>query len=224
MSDTSHLDDFDGTVRLFPLPNVVLFPGAALPLHIFEPRYRQMTADALAGDRRITMVRLREGWETEYLGLPAIYDVACVGEVLGSQRRPDGRYDLLLLGVARARILEEPATDKLYRVARVEVLRERVPPTEIEQTLAGLTEAVRTWVPDAAWEAGLSDKLGGAAPLSVACDLLAFHLPLPPDFKQELLEELDVARRAARLTEYLLAFAPANAKPPHPFPPKFSAN
>ena len=67
MDDLSFLHTFDGVTRLFPLPKVVLFPLVTLPLHIFEPRYRQMTADALAGDRLITMILLKPGYEAQYL-------------------------------------------------------------------------------------------------------------------------------------------------------------
>src|SRR3954470_16208806 len=100
---------------LFPLPNVVLFPNVFLPLHVFEPRYRQMTADALAGDRLIGMVLLRPGWEPQYEGNPPVHPVACLGRIVADQRLDDGRYNLLLKGVSRARIVEEIPTSKIYR-------------------------------------------------------------------------------------------------------------
>src|SRR4051812_14777924 len=115
--DTSPLADFGGTVRLFPLPNLVLFPQVGQPLHIFEPRYRRLTADALAGDRLIAMALLRPGWESDYEGRPAIHPVACVGKVVADQRLDDGRYNLLLRGLARARVLAEGQTDRPYRSA-----------------------------------------------------------------------------------------------------------
>ena len=83
--DLSPLSGFCGKVRLFPLPNLVLFPEVMQPLHIFEPRYRQMTADALAGDRLIALGLLRPGWEADYDGKPAIYPVACLGRVVPGQ-------------------------------------------------------------------------------------------------------------------------------------------
>src|SRR3954471_16357024 len=105
--DAFSLDDFDGIVRLFPLPNLVLFPHVAQPLHIFEPRYRQLMADALDGDRLIAMATLRPGWEEEYHKRPPIHDMVCLGKIRQEKRLPDGRYDLLLQGVCRARVLEE---------------------------------------------------------------------------------------------------------------------
>ena len=77
--DLSPLTHFAGTARLFPLPNLVLFPHVMQPLHIFEPRYREMTADALATDRLIALALLQPGWEADYDGKPAVYPVACLG-------------------------------------------------------------------------------------------------------------------------------------------------
>jgi len=74
----SSLTDYMGTARLFPLPNLVLFPQVMQPLHIFEPRYRQMTADALAGDRFLALALLKPGWEPSYSGNPDIYPIACL--------------------------------------------------------------------------------------------------------------------------------------------------
>ena len=92
---------------LFPLPNVVLFPNVFLPLHIFEPRYREMVADALAGDRMIGMVLLRPGWEHDYDGRPPVYPIGCSGVITHVERLPDGRYNIVLRGLERFRILEE---------------------------------------------------------------------------------------------------------------------
>src|SRR5438105_12477392 len=114
----------DGLIRLFPLPNLVLFPGAMQPLHIFEPRYRQMTAHALAGDRLIGMALPLPGWEKDDAGRPAIHPVACIGRIVAEQRLPDGRFNILLRGLRRMRVIEEVVQTTLYRVARVEWLDE----------------------------------------------------------------------------------------------------
>src|SRR3954470_5194925 len=94
-------------VPLFPLPNVVLFPRAVIPLHVFEERYKAMTADALRGDRRIAMALLCPGWEKSYHARPAIERVVCVGRILSAERLPDGKYNFLLQGEARAVIVAE---------------------------------------------------------------------------------------------------------------------
>src|SRR5215831_19150370 len=106
---------------IFPLPNVVLFPNVFLPLHIFEPRYREMTAEALAADRLIGMVLLRPGWEREYEGRPAVYPIGCSGVITHVERLSDGRYNIVLRGLERFRILEED-NGRAYRRAIVEPL------------------------------------------------------------------------------------------------------
>ncbi len=86
------------TIPIFPLPNVVLFPNVFLPLHIFEPRYRAMVADALAGDRIIGMVLLRPGYEASYDGRPPVYPIGCAGVITHSEPLPDGRFNIVLRG------------------------------------------------------------------------------------------------------------------------------
>src|SRR6476660_4883105 len=112
------------TIPLFPLPNVVLFPSVCLPLHIFEPRYRQMVADALDGDRMIGIVLLKPGFEAEYEGQPPIYDVGCAGLITHAEKTPDSRYNIVLRGVGKFRVDgEQPADGRtLYRVANVTAL------------------------------------------------------------------------------------------------------
>ena len=134
--DFAALVNFGGVARLFPLPNLVLFPQVVQPLHIFEARYRQMTADALAGDRLIAMVLLRPGWEADYAGRPAVYPVACLGQVVAEQRLKDGRFNILLRGLGRIRLGEEVATGKAYRSARAELLADTdVPGPETDRKL-----------------------------------------------------------------------------------------
>src|SRR5262249_24986467 len=116
------LKDFHGTARLFPLPNLVLFPSVIQPLHIFEPRYRQMMDDALDDDRLLALVLLRPGWEEDYHLRPAIFALACLGTISNEELLADGRYNLLLHGLRRVRVVEELSAPKLYRSARVELL------------------------------------------------------------------------------------------------------
>ena len=188
-------------VPLFPLPNVVLFPGMFLPLHIFEPRYRKMTADALAGERLIAMALLRPGWEKDYEGSPAIHPVVGVGKIIEDAKLEDGRYNLVLLGLSRARVIEE-IPDGPYRTARVEVLREREAAghdadRKRDTLLALYAELVR----------GLTQ--GGFpsppedVPLGMLCDVVASILSMSAATKQGLLEELDVAARCDRLLRLL---------------------
>lgn len=110
-------------IPIFPLQDVMLFPGASRPLHIFEPRYREMVADALEGDRIIGMVMLHAGYEDEYAGNPPIYDIGCAGVITNVQRLEDGRYNIVLSGLARFRIISEDQS-RSYRVAEIEPLPE----------------------------------------------------------------------------------------------------
>src|SRR3982751_6544809 len=110
---------------LFPLPNVVLFPNVFLPLHVFEPRYREMVADALASDRMIGMVLLRPGWDRDYEGRPPIFPIGCSGVMTHVERLNDGRYNIVLRGLERFRIVEEDH-ERIYRRASVESLHERM--------------------------------------------------------------------------------------------------
>ena len=109
---------------LFPLHNVVLFPNVFLPLHIFEPRYREMVADAVASDRMIGMVLLRPGWEHDYEGRPPIYPTGCSGLITHVERLSDGRYNIVLRGLERFRVVEEDRA-RSYRRASIEPWAER---------------------------------------------------------------------------------------------------
>ena len=109
---------------IFPLPTTVLFPNVFLPLHVFEPRYRQMVAEALENDRLIGMVLLRSGWESNYEGRPPVFSIGCSGVITHVERLPDGRYNIVLRGLERFRIASEDHS-RSYRLATVEPLAER---------------------------------------------------------------------------------------------------
>ena len=109
-------------IPIFPLPNVVLFPNVFLPLHIFEPRYREMVRDALAGDRIIGMVLLRET-ETDANGAPAVYSIGCAGLITHCERLHDGRYNIVLRGLHKFRLLAEDRS-RSYRQAATETIME----------------------------------------------------------------------------------------------------
>jgi hypothetical protein len=110
-------------IPIFPLPNAVFFPKTLLPLHVFEPRYRAMVEDALQGQNRIGVVLLKEGWEQDYFGNPSVYDIACAGDIQNSERLSDGKFNILLYGMSRIKILDF-IQKKPYRIAEVEYLRD----------------------------------------------------------------------------------------------------
>ena len=197
---------------LFPLPNVVLFPNVFLPLHIFEPRYREMVADAVASDRMIGMVLLRPGWDHDYEGRPPIYAVGCSGVLTHVERLPDGRYNLVLRGLERFRIVEE-RHDRSYRRASIEALPERSLATDdrmeirrCRAKLASLLAPVATGDPR---EHGGHTRRAGEAkiPAAMADDdlvnALAQYLDLEPLEKQALLEQPGLRSRATSLVELL---------------------
>jgi Lon protease-like protein len=229
--DASALSDFDGKARLFPLPNLVLFPNVVQPLHIFEPRYRAMTADALAGDRLIAVVLLAPGWEEDYDGRPAIRPVACLGKVVADQRLADGRYNLLLRGLSRVRVRRELGAPTPYRVAEVELLADAGGPASTAEAAfrRRLAQAVPVWFPG---KGALVDQflklVEGDLPLGTLCDVFGFTLQLPVEFKQELLELLDVEQRVVRLLGRLEGTSSPPAAPPgeadRKWPPDFSSN
>ncbi len=210
-------------VRLFPLPNLVLFPHVIQGLHIFEPRYRQMTADALAGDRLVALVKLHDSAFPD-ADRPEIEEVVCVGEIIWHEKLSDGRYNLRLRGASRARIIEEVPTDRLYRSARVELLPDIASPdlARLAQLRRDLAAAVLPrFADDSPARQQLQELFDGDMPLGHVCDVLAYALPLPPDAKQALLAEPHVETRAATIADVLRVSA---ARAERPFPPPFSAN
>lgn len=227
MSDFSSLVGFDGKVRLFPLPNLVLFPHVLQPLHIFEPRYRQMTQDALDDDRLIAMVLPRPGWESDYGGAPAIHSVACLGRIISDHRLPDGRFNLLLRGLARLRIEHEIPSDKLYRIAQCSILDdERLLDEEIAARWRQLLiERAPAWfqqTSDATQQ--LKKLLHSDLSLDALSDILTFALPLDAEFKQTLLAELSVQTRIKTLHDFLESKKAIEEASQRHFPPEFSAN
>jgi Lon protease-like protein len=224
--DSSALQEFSGVARLFPLPNVVLFPFLVQPLHIFEPRYRQMAIDALTGDRLIAMALLRPGWEAKYDGKPAVFPVVCLGRIVSDQRLPDGRFNIQLRGLSRARILQEVDNGKRYRSAQVKLVQDRAPAADLQNQLRErLLEIVPTWCGEP--NALIFRKvIESNLPLGIVCDVLGYGLPLAIELKQQLLEELVVAKRVRKLLRYLRTTSPPEVLPPpqQPFPPEFSNN
>lgn len=228
MSDSfSPLAGFTGAVRLFPLPNLVFFPHVMQPLHIFEPRYRQMTADALEGDRLIALVLPKPGWEQDYACAPPIYSVATVGTIIADQKLDDGRYNILLRGLSRIHLLGEIPSNKLYRKAKAELLVEdptTSPAKERRLRKQLVSAAPPLFANQGAIMAQFRKLLKSELPLGALCDLIAFALPLDVEFKQRLLEELDVATRTAALLHHLAELKKMPDAAELPFPPEFSVN
>lgn len=183
-------------VPLFPLPNVVLFPRAVLPLHIFEDRYKTMTADVLAGDRLIAMALLKPGWEKNYYARPAVEPVVCVGQILTWEKLPDGKYNFLLQGRSRARIVRERA-EGVYRVASLELVDETsAMEIDLEESRGRLRELFdRPRLTAMPVVRQFRELLDGSVSTSDIADLAAFNFLEDIELKQSLLAEADVRHR-----------------------------
>ena len=189
---------------LFPLPNVVLFPNVFLPLHIFEPRYRQMVNHALSGDRMIGMVLLKPGYEAEYEQCPAIYSVGCAGAITHVERLPDGRFNIVLRGAARFRIETEHAPNDrtLFREARIAQLTESLNEPD-RATLHALRGRLDRLLAPLFTAARAASPLSEIMPDEDLVNALAQYLSLEPVEKQALLEMAGPVDRARALLELL---------------------
>jgi uncharacterized protein len=187
---------------VFPLPNVVFFPNTYLPLHVFEPRYREMIADAAAGGHCVGMALLKEGWEDNYYGNPPIFEVGCVGRLVSTQGLPDGRSNIVLEGLHRYEIREQFYT-KSYRRARV-VLKPHAAETSLDPavradlihvltTFLGSRETGHVWA--GFLDAGVKDD--------VLIHSLSTYLEFTPLDKQLLLEADTLVQRARRLSDLI---------------------
>jgi hypothetical protein len=186
-------------LKVFPLPSAVLFPHSVVPLHIFEPRYRDMVRDALAGDRIIALAQLEPGWEPRYGGRPAMQQVLCAGIIIWHDELQDGRYNILLQGVCRARLVSELPAQRLYREARVDLLPD--PPfhgPEEEQLRQAVFELVGRVPP--AFSEGLLPAVARAQGGALA-DVVAAAIIPEPERRQALLAELNVRQRLQEVTD-----------------------
>lgn len=187
---------------LFPLPNVVLFPGVFLPLHIFEPRYRAMVADALTTDRLIGMVLLRPGWEHDYEGRPPVFSVGCSGLITHCERLNDGRYNIILRGLDRFRILNEEQSRDYRRAVTQPFVEPEVTP-DVRGALRQLRARIESLLAPSENEAGIDARTAGALSDEDLINALAQYLALEPMEKQALLEQPSFVDRGHALVELL---------------------
>jgi uncharacterized protein len=187
---------------LFPLPNVVLFPNVFLPLHIFEPRYRAMVADAIAGDRMIGIVLLRPGWEHDYEERPPVYPIGCSGLVTHAEQLPDGRYNIVLRGFERFRIKTEDHS-RSYRRASIERLSEVRMDSSDRAAVVRQREKLESMLANAHETKGTDAKIPSAMADEDLVNALAQYLDLEPLEKQALLEHHTLRARADSLVELL---------------------
>jgi uncharacterized protein len=188
-------------IPIFPLPNVVLFPNVFLPLHIFEPRYRNMVSDALEGDRIIGMVLLRAGWEGDYEGHPAVYPVGCAGLITHVERHADGRYNIVLRGLQKFRLLGEDRS-RAYRLAQIETDMETITGDDRDHLRRERRRLEALLVPQPEGR-GVDPKVPPSMADEDLVNTLAQYLDFEAVEKQALLERDGLLSRCRSLIELL---------------------
>jgi uncharacterized protein len=188
------------SLPIFPLPNCVLLPGGLLPLHVFEPRYRELTRDCLAGHQLMAIARLRPGYESTYYGRPPVYERCGVGRIICSEELPDGRFALLLRGVARVEIARELPAERSYRRIEARMLADATVNIDeaqshhrkLIQLCDRLAEVIEKGGPQ------LRDLVRSFEEPGMCADAIAAALVMDADARQELLEAIDPMVRLQR--------------------------
>lgn len=186
---------------IFPLPNVVFFPKIFLPLHIFEPRYKQMIEDVLNGERQIGMILLQEGWQADYFGSPPVHRIGCMGKIETYEKLPQGRFNILLHGVHRFEIVQF-VQEKPYRLAKVRMLKDLPFLLEQQDQLKArdaLLEKFLTYLTEVLGMELQEDRLDRTAPLETVVNQVAAVLDIPVQKKQTLLEIMAMESRLAEV-------------------------
>lgn len=192
-------------IGLFPLPNAVLFPCQSLSLHVFEARYRRLIGDVIEHNLVLAVPRLKPGFDAEYYGAPPLFELCGVGQITEYARLPDGRFNIVVQGLGRVRLLEELRSEP-YRVARAEAAPDLPPPgaTVAETLRTELLRLVHRTAPHLSGPAkDLESRLRATSDVGECADILAGTLIEDPDVRQTLLEELDPCRRMTWLIAHV---------------------
>ena len=208
LEDVTRLpEDFDGRVRLFPLPELVVFPHAMQPLHIFEPRYCEMLTESLAGDRLIAMATLTGGLPSLASQLPPIATTVCLGKIISHAELEDDRHNLLLVGMRRAKVLREIDAGRPFRMAEVQIADDIYPPSGSERRLElkrSLLAAFGEVIPvSKTVQQNLHELMAGQMSLGPITDVISYTLPFDVEQKLKLLADPDVDSRAMELVRLL---------------------
>lgn len=180
-------------LKVFPLPSVVLFPGTAVPLHIFEPRYRQMVSDAYESDGVFAMANVPAHAVPQLQGAPTLHPMLCVGVISLLDQMPDGRSNLVLTGVTRAKVTAEHERLKLYREVQAEVLHDGPGDADLEAQLQRAVLELSARIPPKASEqlVKVCSRLKGGALADVVAATVVSEVPE----RLALLDELNVDNR-----------------------------
>lgn len=180
---------------LFPLPNAVLFPGSALPLHLFEPRYRALAEHCVNGPRVMALGTLIPNASEANGPYPPIFPILSVGTIAAERRLPDGRWDIALKGVCRIELLEDVPSTEPFRFIRARRVREieRTDDRVTAERVRGAVVQVANLLP-ALWPQ-LSPQLVSATTPSLLADVAAAMFVENHDERRRLIEEVHVGRR-----------------------------
>ncbi|PZR18561.1 MAG: ATP-dependent protease [Archangium gephyra] len=190
-------------LKVFPLPPVVLLPGSAAPLHIFEPRYREMVKDALETDGMFALAQVMPGQEALLSGAPALEEMVCIGTIGMHEAVEDGRYNLVLVGLVRARLKRELPSQRQYREFEAELVEDEDVQPGTDDALKNAVVELVARVPTEVGKrvAQVASRVSGGA----LADVIASTFLQDPQRRFEVLNETDVAARLAVVTEELLS-------------------
>ena len=189
---------------IFPLPDIAFFPHTLLPLHVFEPRYRAMVTDTIGRRGRLAVVALKAGYEANYAGKPGVHAVAGAGPIVSAEKLATGRYNIVVRGECRVRILGEIPTDTLYRVVRAERLDDIAPERDVGAVLERIRSACRRLLVALDRPRDLLDPaLAEEQPPGVIADRVAAAVLPGAAVRRQLLETIDVGARLDQLSQAL---------------------
>lgn len=198
--------NFSGAVPVFPLPNVVFFPGTKLPLKIFEPRYLKMIDDIRVSEQMVAIALLDRSTLVDPGGDPQIHKIAGLGRLTRIEKLPNGLLNIELFGLTRVRILDEIPSDKPYRIARVEPLREQMSelvetrgPLVLQRAFDAFNKVLRKY---SRFPGEFLTRFQGL-PVGMLLDIIAHHVPCDAQKKQAFLEEIEPLRRCDKIVDVL---------------------
>lgn len=193
-----------GRLKVFPLPSLVLFPGTAVPLHIFEPRYRALVRDAIAHDGVLALAQVPAAAVADLANDPPLHAMLSTGIISLHEELPDGRFNLMLTGVCRARLIAEHAKEKGYREVQAEMLPDaELPTADSELQLRRAVLELATRLPQKAAENFV--KVASRAKGGGLADVVAATLVNNVNRRVELLDELNPERRLSEVMKEVTA-------------------
>lgn len=196
------IEAFSGFAPVFPLPSLTLFPDTQAVFHIFEPRYREMLDSALKGERLIAFALLKPGYEKEYYGNPAYYDMGCLGKIISDEKQDNGESNIVVEGLVRVGfgnlVKESP-----FRVAKLEILPEKDREGDFSDIHLDLIQKLTYLAKVSDERINLNYLYDPGTKFATVVNMIAKHLPLKPREHYNLLREDSIQIRAERVIWHL---------------------